>query len=838
MPTYDPDFAQVRQLRGDRRIGFEEFCAQLARRDSAPAHSRFVRLEGAGGDGGVECYWELADGSKWGYQSKFLSRLDKAQITASVETALSIHPNLTRYVVCLPFDFSGRTGHRGSDQQTRWDEYVREWQQLAAGRGMRVSFEPWPRAELIERLIQIDSTGGRRRFWFDQEILSAAWFAAHIADAISDAGPRYHPKLNVEVPISSKLAAFGETPSWKASHSRRLHTFGEEVSRWQRATADREEGPGKEQMEAAAPLLKAAHSELEKLSKAGRVDTHAIRHAVSGALGAVRHAEGALRDELEAKHGRGTATSASFRQFQAEYQLTFPAADLDHARDISKWLSEELEFLESGVVEALERRALLITGTAGSGKTHAICDAAEHRLSEGLWTIVILGEKLNEGAIFGQISGILGLPGDLARDELLTALDAAAESSGSALIIFVDALNERTPRDAWRNDLASFICQVLRFPNLRICLSCRSTFLDVVLPPGLEVPQVEHRGFAGVELAAILRFFAWWALDPPAVPLLQPEFLNPLFLRMLCTGLSRSGRAGITEQPASLREVVGLLLETSELEAERRLDVDHRDRLVHAAVAATIEAMRREQSLRLPWTSATRTVNALLPGRQRSHSLFDFLLREGILREVQTASAGAADGVMFGFERLGEFLLGATLVSEILGSEDLDKLFTARDQIAATSGSVAGLNEALAILLPEAIGQELFDVDPEGPSKELLLTTVRSLAWRATGSVSERTKALLRQAIDTLRNPVPALDEMLALAARADHPLGASFVEGLLGPLAQADRDHLLCPFLHVSWEEQGVAQRLSAWATEPKLGRPSADTVLAWASAGTCQQL
>ena len=697
---------------------------------------------------------------------------------------------------------------------------------------MTVSFEKWPRTELIERLVRIDPTGGRRRFWFNQEILSAEWFSSHIADATSDAGPRYHPELNIEVPISSQLGAFGETPAWKASYSRRLRKFGGEISRWRRASTEREQGAGKERMEAATPRLEAAYSELQGFVASDRINARVIRDAVSGALYAVREAEGRLRDELEAVHGEAASSSASFRQFQAGYMLAFPAGNLDQAREISEWLSEELEFLVSDLVDAIERRVLLITGIAGAGKTHAICDAAKQRLTEGLLSIVALGEKLNEGAVFEQIRGILGLPGDLSRDELLAALDAAAESSGSPLIIFVDALNERTTRDAWKNDLASFISQVLRFPNLRLCLSCRSTYLDAVLPSGLELPQVEHRGFAGVELTAIVRFFAWWELDPPAVPLLQPEFLNPLFLRMLCTGLSRSTRAEITESPPSLREVVALLLESSEVEAEQRLDVDRHDNRVHAAVDATIAEMRRVGSLRLPWTSATRVVNALLPGRPRSQSLFDFLLREGILREVQTASTGLADEVMFGFERLGEFVFADALVREIGTDGGLDELFKTRDQIGAANGSAAGLNEALAILLPEAIGKELFDVDPEGRSEDLLLTTVRSFAWRGTGSVSDRTKELLRHAISTLDSPVPALDEMFALAARADHPLGASFIAEFLGPLGQAERDQLLCPFLHVSWEEQGAAKRLSAWAIEPGLGLPTPATALAWASA------
>jgi len=693
---------------------------------------------------------------------------------------------------------------------------------------MTVSFDLWPKSELIERLVQIDPSGGRHRFWFDQEMLSAQWFTSQIADAIQDAGPRYHPEFNVEVPISSHLGTFGKTPSWKSSYQRRLRMFHEEISRWQRAAGDREEGNGRRLMEVAAPLLEAAHSKLRQFLQVGRVD--AIRDALSIALHTVREAEAELRGELEATHGKGASTNASFRQVQAEYMLIFPAADLDHARDVAEWLAKELEFLSPDLAKAIEQRVLLITGVAGAGKTHVICDAAKQRLAEGLLSVVILGEKLNDGPVFEQIRGILGLPGDLSRDALLALLDVAAESSGSPLIMFVDALNERTPRDAWRSDLASFIKQILRFPNLQVCLSCRSTYLDTVFPPEIGLPQIEHHGFVGVELAALLRFFEWWKLDPPAVPLLQPEFLNPLFLRMLCTGLSRKERGTITEYPPSLREVVDLLLESSEVEAERRLDVDRRERRVHQAVEVTIDEMKRIHRLQLPWAIAAQTINALLPSRSRSHSLLDFLLREGILREGQIISMGSADEVMFGFERLGEFLLCENLARE--ASDDLDQLFTARDEIARMSGGAAGLNEALAILLPETIGKELIDVDPQGRSEELLLSTVRSLAWRPPSSITERTKVLIRQAIGTLHMQVSALDQVFALAARVDHPLGASFIDDLLGPLEQAERDQLLCPFLHLSWSEQGSARRLSTWAVEPHLGRTSASTTLAWASA------
>jgi hypothetical protein len=51
----------------DKRRSFEEFCYQLVERTTRG----LTRLEGAGGDGGVEFFLELPTGDIWGWQAKF-----------------------------------------------------------------------------------------------------------------------------------------------------------------------------------------------------------------------------------------------------------------------------------------------------------------------------------------------------------------------------------------------------------------------------------------------------------------------------------------------------------------------------------------------------------------------------------------------------------------------------------------------------------------------------------------------------------------------------------------------------------------------------------------------
>src|SRR3712207_4217574 len=99
------DFSQIRSYKTGARDAFEELVCQLARLDKPDAFREFRRVEGAGGDGGLEAYWLLPDGAKIGYQAKYFlhSRdIDWAQIDESVEQAIATHPTLKRYVVALP----------------------------------------------------------------------------------------------------------------------------------------------------------------------------------------------------------------------------------------------------------------------------------------------------------------------------------------------------------------------------------------------------------------------------------------------------------------------------------------------------------------------------------------------------------------------------------------------------------------------------------------------------------------------------------------------------------------------------------------------------------------
>lgn len=134
------NFSKIHGFQAGQRHSFEELVCQLARREEYPADAEFRRVEGAGGDGGIEAYWKKADDREIGYQAKYFLRtgdIDWGQIDESVAQAILTHEKLEEYVVALPCDLTDRSGKKeqGKPGWEHWKTHVAKWKKQAAKQG-------------------------------------------------------------------------------------------------------------------------------------------------------------------------------------------------------------------------------------------------------------------------------------------------------------------------------------------------------------------------------------------------------------------------------------------------------------------------------------------------------------------------------------------------------------------------------------------------------------------------------------------------------------------------------------------------------------------------------
>ncbi len=849
----DLDFHQLAPRLGGKREAFEELCCQLARRWLS-GDANFTRLHGAGGDGGVECFADLPDGSRYGWQAKYVFDVDSLiqQVDSSLTTALRIHPTLTRYIVCFPFDPTGPTGRRGRSGIEKLDDWCRRRQDEAAADDCELEIELWPASNLRSLLLDLDVSGGLRLYFFNETVLGKDWFSRHLDQVIAAAGPRYTPELNVETELFEWFEAFGQTSAHADRFESHLRLCQEALVKLEKAIA-RTDGDA---MVPAWPeaLRSDAYALLGKMTsflEAWENVAQSRGASLSGFSRSIQQLEDILKlsgdlewkllEDLRAQHPdwEGDVDSPGFRQFMAEYMVSFPAANLDDLRDTATAFHDFHEWLRSPEGFLFIEPVFLLIGEAGVGKTHGICDVARRRLQEGLLTCVVLGHRFGgEPDPWTRILEILGLPVTLGREGLLDALNAAGEASCHPLLLCIDAINETRPLRYWRGHLGEIVHVVSSRPYLKLCISCRTPYVPYCVPEGIRIPEVKYRGFAGAEDYACRQFFDFYGLEPPVDPVLQPELKNPLYLRLVCETLRSREEKRLPAGWRGLAPIIRAFIIQKEKEFAIHHEVGQGANVVGCALRAISQAVARSGKSAISRSSALQAVQQACPVAMNV-PLLDWLIGNGLLIEEAPITGdplGDESAVRPAFERLGDFFVADSLLSETSSPEAIRKalrsggrlhfLVQSEDAVVA-HGGVLG---ALSILSPERYeGVELVDLIDHGVARrQVLKTVIDNLPWRSPNTFSASTENLLREGLADEEMSFEVIDSILSIAWQPSS-IDAFWLDDVLRKNPMAQRDAYWCRYLHIGYESSGIVRRLIDAAFEIPLVRLEEEIFERW---------
>ena len=661
--------------------------------------------------------------------------------------------------------------------------------------------------------------------------LDSGWKEEHLQDVRATAGPRYSPELRVGTPLHDVFEALCTTHQWLASVRARGRKLTKLLTRFLDCVKERGEDrfgtPFPEHLRGAGnavagPVRRVGVAFDAILDHSQGGAPAAVAAAATAVLPQVRELHAALRADFEKRHGVEAADSASFRQFQAEYQLSFPAANLDTARDLVAALEELEMWGRSGPGRSAGSKGILLVGGPGVGKTHGICDIARDRFERGLCTVVMFGEQFTSGdEPWERIRQLLGM-GPIGRDEVLAILDATGEASGGNLLLCIDGLNESRPRSYWRNWLGSLAAQAARYPHIRLCVSCRSTYEPLAVPQGHGLERVEHLGFAGLEFAACRAFFAHYGLEPPVAPSFHPEFSNPLFLRLACETLVAAGDRKMPSGWHGLNTALQAFLREKNRSFSIEYERDVRDRVPQRALQEFMAEVERTHKAYLCWSDAVAVIGRVQPQGLVGPPVLEWLVRAGLLIadvNPEDPNPDSEEVVRVAFERLGEHLFAARLLTNVKPGELTKAIESGPLKFAFASPEAVlenrGLVEALSIQVPEHpdVSRELVDVLPQGgPRTAVLRATVSALPWRDPEHMSARTQQIVLEGLTTRGYGHEVLDNLLAVATQETGP-DALWLHGSLSRQHMPGRDGFLCGYLH---ERAGVASAVERLLRAP----------------------
>ena len=302
-----------------------------------------------------------------------------------------------------------------------------------------------------------------------------------------------------------------------------------------------------------------------------------------------------------------------------------------------------------------------------------------------------------------------------------------------------------------------------------------------------------------------MRFTREYGLEPPTFPALNPEFSNPLYLKLTCEALHtlgatrfRFGTAGLTTVTSAFIEAVN-----QRLSAPGRCNYDKWSDLVGACVRQLAELGRG------PWDrgDVQRITEGLLPGREWSRSLLKGLITEGILVELHSGR------IAFGYQRLGD-IARASVIAE----KDPDGIREWLKGLGDEAWAQRGVLGALAVIVPERHEAEIIDLDADqdgGVSDAVIDSFIESLLLRSPESVTPRAVALVEKLLAMDYRVSEVWERLVRIACVPGHLLNAEFLHGYLAAFGLADRDQAWSTWLTGATEADGdpALRRLIDWA-------------------------
>ncbi|MET8941824.1 hypothetical protein ABZX28_33085 [Streptomyces rubiginosohelvolus] len=831
-PLNATSFGTLRTWNGEQSRAFEELAFQLLK-DKAPPGARAIRTGNP--DGGVEWYATLPDGTEHGWQAKHVHGIEAllTAMTDSVERVAKERPGLRKLVFVISWNLAtGKNRRERKSQREKYTDKVTTWQQTIPGAD-RIEFDLVQESDLLDILAKPEHNG-RRWFWWGDLILGSDWLARHHQQQADAASEKYRPDLQVDVPIQDDLLALGFDKSVLAHFNRLLHGV---VS----ALADvdvHQEGDDF----AAAPLYQAIQRAAATLQ--GTTASFMLQAGDSAdAMDLLLETADRCQRAIDAAKDFERQLKAEWRELPqddpARENKPTDRANSYTIHDLQRAMGELISWIESSAGQSFRRRTYLLTGQAGSGKTHLLLDATKRALDAGRPAVFLAGAWFGRSSLWASIADQLGLE-NVGADILLQAMDAAGEASamaGSRFLLCVDALNETSSPDFWRVHLPALRAAIKPYPHIALVVSCRDTYQDLVLEgaEGSHYVRSNHPGFAEREIEATQKYFAHYKLEAPKIPLLTPEFALPLFLRMYCESLSapgagvpstgHQGRIAIFERYLEVK--IATVARRSRPDATSGYELDMAKAHVRKALEALLDELSRlgQESMSSP--AAETCVKNALDTNADGTRILGLLQEEGVLtREHLYLGDAYGEGVRIVFQTFADFLL---LKRRLAQSTDPLNDQALKDWL--TNECSWGISEAATILFPELYGLELPDLLHitlgDAPSRDedraawerhrrdsqLYRSLVEMLPYRDAQAISQRT-------VDLLNDAQPYLSRgefyqvLFTLAPQPGNRLNGDGLHHYLSkrPMPQRDQDFGFATY-HELFEPFSPASRLARWA-------------------------
>lgn len=636
------------------------------------------------------------------------------------------------------------------------------------------------------------------KYYFDDHNISHEWFVNRASITVDILGERFNAEFNVDTEASRDLSIFLQDRYALDYYNGKKRNLIEEVAslRWKF-----------DDMYKYARKLSEFVISIPDVNSESICDVEKWQEMISTAF------ENDI-NEIEAKlaDAQNEYEKIKNRDKNKETRLKIYIEKLKQLKELFYWL--ELPEIERNL---LNKNFLVVEGKAGMGKTQLFANETISLLDANEDALLIIGSDcLSDINIFEQLKNNLRLNIDF--EELIDILDVIGEINGKTVPILIDALNESWKPQLWKSVLPILYKKVSEKNNVRLAISFRSEYQDVILPERFlesdNVVQIEHRGFRDNLFEASKQFLAHYGIPFTPLHMFTADIYNPLFLTLYC----KTYQGDEAELPVLYERILKNANNKVHMNLKKAIEsagYDETENLVFPVIEAiskmTLSSGRRHfekseiESLEI-WTTL-----GLAP-----RSFITQLLRENILHDYES---GGKTYVYFSFDQMNDYFSAKTILSMLQTEEEIKK-YVHEHVLDIANGEVRNwggkdLFVHVCALYATKFRKECIDIidviDDESDRMDLFRAYIESFEWRSEIylNISELLELCNRYFIE----PAVLWNSFINNSVKQNHLLNADNLYKVLKQYSVSRRDYLWTIFINgKTTDDDRIAQLIEIY--------------------------
>jgi len=679
-------------------------------------------------------------------------------------------------------------------------------------------------------------------------VYNRQYFIKHLEEIKHKAGARYTPELNVDLPISEIFDGISRTKNFytaiREKYGELLRVFRYVTSKYDKNELQKSYNQIKKEIEVLFLIIESIKKYntdkilWDKIQK----QTKNLQENLWLFANKLRKENDQVKNVKSARIQGGSYQQSPSEKFNSDIHHVYKTQELIHY----------FEKLSSTNKAKLSNYPfLLLTGSAGTGKTHLLCDVVEHRIQNephALPSFIVFGEFfLNEKNFWTQFFVQLKIK-TKTKKVFLAKLNALGEQAGCRTLLVIDALNENISHapNFWIKNLDSIIQEVKKYPNIALVVSVRNGFENEVLTEKQKSLFIheEHHGFRFKEWEAVNKFFKAFSLPLPEIPLLMPEFQNPLFLLLFCKAFQKRtnkkkkqifrGHEGATYIFESfVLNATNIIAKKFNIQKSKFKSPAYR--IWNEIIKEIASEMVNQSDEKISEVKLNEIIQKTYPQIDIGKFVQALETNMLVVKVPRYIKGGRYEGfdVRFPFQKFSDHLIGRYIFKKYEDEfskqnknlKTAKRFFSQRRKLGKFLANTwnRGIIKALSIQCPEQInGLEFIEVAPYLLKDNYLAEIakeafVESLIWRNPKTFSNNEKNTLKiinqYVIRTESGHNQLLNALLSVAPIPNHSFNAERLHQHLSKFSMPKRDSWWSTFLHYQSGEQGAVDSLLQWS-------------------------